>query len=890
MAIKKTQLYSILWESCNILRGSMDASQYKNYVLTMLFLKYISDKVQSDSDIFFDLPEGCFFNDIVALKGKPNIGEEIQKKLHVIARANPRLDHIINEADFDDSTQLGTGKAKVDTLTSLISVFQRDFLDFSKNRAGDDDLIGDAYEYLMKNFAAESGKKKGQFYTPAEVSRLMARLIGIHKDNRPQISIYDPTCGSGSLLLRAAAEYTKHRDGVSIFGQELDGATRGMAVMNMYLHGYDDPELEVGDTIEKPFFKSTPNQLETFNYVVANPPFSQKGWIKGEIKINDTFGRWGNSDNLPPIPPIGYEDYAFLLHIIKSINSQGRGACILPNGVLFRGNEEEAVRRKIIEKRYIRGIISLPTNLFFGTGIPACIVIIDKAKTSTSKGIFMIDARSGFTKDGAKNRLREQDIRRVFDAWEALENLEANGNLDDKEETIPHYARFVPYTEITNERNDCNLNVSRYITPVDTEIQQDLYAHLKLNGGLPTKDVEEGFSYLWRHCPTLKNELFEPLEENYYKLRVGRNEIPNTIIHNKEFSTLSGFFSDAIEEWYKLVSQQMFALAPGCQPKKLIADWSESLLEMLSEIDGLVDKYTIYDILLNYWNSAMQDDCYLISRYGWTVELSCDVLTTDKKSKEVKFVPKKNPTFRDYNCDLLPVHVVVNHYFKEENEAVNEAEERVSQLKGEIEQMEEEYPEELNDTVTEIISKYIYAICPKPLKGEKDVLETYLAINEKGKIGKEKREAIIAKNRNVFDRLSDMSVNAIKYRLKEVVNYAALPDDTIKLYKQYIDLNRELANAKTDVKQKISKLTKLVVAKYPTLQESEIKGMVVNDKWHTAIVGGAISAAFDVTVDIEQQVTALVDRYARRLSDIDASVRELEEKVNAHLAKMGFEL
>ena len=214
----------------------------------------------------------------------------------------------------------------------------------------------------------------------------------------------------------------------------------------------------------------------------------------------------------------------------------------------------------------------------------------------------------------------------------------------------------------------------------------------------------------------------------------------------------------------------------------------------------------------------------------------------------------------------------------------------MSQLKGEIEQMEEEYPEELNDTVTEITSKYIYAICPKPLEGERDVLETYLAINEKGKIGKEKREAIISENRNVFDRLGDMSVSAIKYRLKEVVNYAALPDDTIKLYKRYIDLNRELADAKTNVKRKILKLTKLVVAKYPTLQESEIKDMVVNDKWHTAIVGGAISAAFDVTVDIELQVTALADRYARRLSDIDASVRDLEEKVNSHLAKMGFEL
>lgn len=380
------------------------------------------------------------------------------------------------------------------------------------------------------------------------------------------------------------------------------------------------------------------------------------------------------------------------------------------------------------------------------------------------------------------------------------------------------------------------------------------------------------------------------MENNYYKLCVGRNEIPNTITHNKEFSTLSGFFSEAVEEWYKLVSQQMLALAPGCQPKKLIADWSESLLEMLSEIDSLVDKYTIYDILLNYWNSAMQDDCYLISRYGWTVELSCDVLTTDKKSKEVRFVPKKNPTFRDYNCDLLPVHVVINQYFKEENDAVNKAEERVSQLKGEIEQMEEEYSEELYDTVSEITNKYLCAICPKPLNGEKEILEDFLAINEKGKIGKDKRKAIIAENRDVFDQLNDLSVSAIKSRLKEVVNYAALPDDTIKLYKQYIDLNKELANTKADVKQKISKLTKLVVEKYPTLQESEIKDMVINDKWHTAIVGGAISAAFDVTVDIEQQVTALVDRYVRRLSNIDASVRNLEEKVNAHLAKMGFEL
>ena len=826
MAIKKTQLYSIIWESCNILRGSMDASQYKNYVLTVLFLKYISDKVKSDSDLYFVLPEGCSFDDIVALKNKSNIGEEIQKRLHLIAKANPNLDNIINEADFDDSAKLGTGKAKVDTLSNLIAVFQKDFLDFSSNRAGDDDIIGDAYEYLMKNFAAESGKKKGQFYTPAEVSRLMAMILGIHQDNRDQISIYDPTCGSGSLLLRAKAEA---QNGVSIFGQELDGATRGMAVMNMYLHGVDDAEIQVGDTIEKPFFKDGPTELMKFDYAVANPPFSQKGWIKGEVKINDTYGRWGTDDSLPPIPPVGYEDYAFLLHIIKSLKSQGRAACILPNGVLFRGNEEENVRRKLIERRYIRGIISLPPNLFFGTGIPACIIIVDKAKALTSKGIFMIDAREGFIKDGAKNRLREQDIRRVFDTWHTLETLEANGHLDDSE-PFPHFARFVPYSEITNERNDCNLNVSRYISPRDTEIQHDLYAHLKLNGGLPANDVDNGFEYVWLHCPTLKDDLFAPLATGYYRLAVDRKEIGNAIVFNKEFRTLNGFFSDAIEEWFNLIKTQLLSLAPGRSPKQLIADWSESLLEAVGMVDGMVDAYDVYDILMNYWHSTMQDDCYLISRDGWSVELSCETLATDKKSKEVKFVAKKNPTFRDYNCDLLPVCIVIDRYFKAEHDAVLKAEEVVAQLNSEIEQMEEEYTETLDYTNAEL---------KKTLKN---------------------------------------------------LEKTAQGDEDIAVIREYLTLAEKLKMAKKETKAAIAKLTALVLNKYPELTEDEIKDMVVNDKWHTFIVGEAINEALRVSFSIEEQVAALADRYSRRLSDIDASVRSLEDRVNSHLAKMGFEL
>lgn len=862
----------------------MDASQYKNYVLTMLFLKYISDRVKSDPDLYFELPEGCSFDDIAKLKNKPNIGEEIQKALREIAKVNPDLNNIIDKADFDDSALLGSGKAKIDTLSSLVSVFQRDFLDFSSNRAGDDDIIGDAYEYLMKNFAAESGKKKGQFYTPAEVSRLMAQIIGIHKDTRPQISIYDPTCGSGSLLLRAKA---LANNGVSIFGQELDEATRGMAVMNMYLHGVDDADIQVGDTIEKPFFKQNSTTLMTFDYAVANPPFSQKGWIKGEVKLNDTFGRWGAEEHQAPIPPSSYEDYAFLLHIIQSLKSQGRAACILPNGVLFRGNEEEKIRKKLIERRVIRGIISLPANLFFGTGIPACIIIIDKAKTNSTKGIFMIDARNRFTKDGAKNRLREQDIRRIYDTWDILETLEAENKLDDSE-IVPHFARFVSYTEICNERNDGNLNVSRYITPEDTEVRHDIYAHLKLNGGLPAHDVDEDLAYVWHHCPTLKAELFAPLCEGYYSLIGDKKQIGEVINANQEFCELSGHFSAAVEEWYHEVAKQMNVLTTDCTPKALIEEWGDSLLEILGDVDGLASAYDVYDILMRYWQDAMQDDCYLVSREGWKVELSAEVMQTDKKSKEVKFVAKKNPTYRDYTCDLLPVNIVVARYFQAEEDAVKHAEELVAQLSAEVEQLEEEYPDDLNNTLAEIKFAYACAICPEPIDGEEEIIKQYLNIKGSRKPEKEQKNAIIASHPEVFDRLENTNMSTLKLRLKEIRSYAKLPQETIELYKDYITLNNNLTNAKAQQKSAIAKLTKLVVEKYPLLTVDEIKDMVINVKWHTAIVGGAINEAWGVTYGIEEQITALVSRYERRLTDIEQSVGDLEKRVSAHLAKMGF--
>ena len=463
MAIKKSQLYRTLWESCNALRGSMDASQYKDYVLIILFVKYLSDKA-GQPGFRLKIPEGCYFRDFVSLKQNDRIGELMNTKLEAIKELNARQIGDLALPNFNDPAKLGSGRSMVETLSRLIGVFENDALDFSSNRAADDDLLGDAYEYLMKNFAAESGKSKGQFYTPAEVSRVMAKVLRIRELDRGEQTIYDPTCGSGSLLLRALAEASNHR--VSVCGQEKDSTTAALAKMNMLLHGISNSEIKVGDTLGDPQFKQM-GMLSTFDVCVANPPFSVKGWLSSSLE-EDLYKRWTKK----LLPPAKCGDYAFLMHLISSMKSEeGRGACILPHGVLFRGNAEYAIRKDIIQKRYIKGIIGLPANIFFGTGIPASIIVIDKKGKDSRKGIFFIDAKDGYMKDGAKNRLREQDIKRIVDAWEA-------------QQPIPHYCRMVGWSEI--ERNDYNLNIPRYIQPRDTEIQHDIEAHL--HGGLPAHD------------------------------------------------------------------------------------------------------------------------------------------------------------------------------------------------------------------------------------------------------------------------------------------------------------------------------------------------------------------------------------------------------------------
>ncbi|MFA6984572.1 MAG: class I SAM-dependent DNA methyltransferase, partial [Sedimentibacter sp.] len=370
MAIKKSELYSKLWKSCDELRGGMDASQYKDYILVLLFMKYVTDKYYGKDDALIEVPEGGSFLDLVKLKGNKEIGDKTNKVIRKLADAND-LVGVITTSDFNDTDKLGKGKEMVDRLSNLIAIFEDGSLNFGGNSAEGDDLLGDAYEYLMKNFATQSGKSKGQFYTPAEVSRIMAKIIGINNETRQDQTIYDPTCGSGSLLLKAVSEAPR---GLTIYGQEKDVSTVALAKMNMILHNNEMADIRQGDTITSPEFKNENGGLKTFDFAVANPPFSTKSWSNGINPLNDEYKRFDGFG----VPPEKNGDYAFLLHLTKSLKSNGKGAIILPHGVLFRGNAEGIIRKNIIQKGYIKGIIGLPANLFYGTGIPAAIIVIDK--------------------------------------------------------------------------------------------------------------------------------------------------------------------------------------------------------------------------------------------------------------------------------------------------------------------------------------------------------------------------------------------------------------------------------------------------------------------------------------------------------------------------------
>lgn len=811
VALKKTDLYSSLWKSCDELRGGMDASQYKDYILTLLFVKYVSDKAKTDPNSLIEVPAGGSFDDLVAFKGDKEIGDKINKAIGKLAEAND-LQKVIDLADFNDEEKLGKGKEMQDRLTNLVAIFQD--LDFRGSRAEGDDLLGDAYEYLMRHFATESGKSKGQFYTPAEVSRVMAKLIGISPDTPYSATVYDPTCGSGSLLLKVADE-APH--GLTIYGQEKDNATWALAKMNMILHGNEIADIRKGDTIASPQFLKN-DRLETFDFLVANPPFSTKSWSNG---LENDYGRFEFG-----MPPVKNGDFAFLLHMLKSLKSTGRGATILPHGVLFRGNTEAQIRKEIVRRGYIEGVIGLPANLFYGTGIPACILILDKKGAQDRDSMFMVDASKGFTKDGAKNRLRARDMHRIVDVF--ARRLE-----------IPGYSRAVPLSEIAGADNAYNLNIARYIDSSEREDVQDLTAHL--HGGIPNRDVEDLHDY-WVTFPALRDQLFQSLRQDYLELRLDALEVRATISDSQEVVAFMIRSSELVRDWWDAHRSELVDISSTTRPSVLIESLSESLLEAFRHLP-LVDEYAAYEQLMSYWQATMHDDVALIMSDGWDGAARPRKSIEDKNrkiSETPDLVIGSGRSASRYKMDLIPPDLVIGHYFQ-----VKRAE--LDDLNVALELASEEIAEFVEENSAEDAPLFDTA--------------------EDGKISKALAAA----------------------RLREATREGASDPDEIHALTKLLGLYDGETAAKKRVKAATASLDAAVLAKYSTLTLEDVQTLVINEKWKAAIALGIAAQSMRLVEVLSDRIGLLGTRYDTTLGEIESRVAELNAKVAQHLAAMGVE-
>ena len=887
MAVKKTELYSSLWASCDALRGGMDASQYKDYILTLLFMKYVTDKYKGQKYgdlIVFDKandpnpdPEkrtGCSFDDFIALKNKKNIGEGIDKIIARLAEVNEGLKGVIDIAHFNDETKIGKNKEMVDKLTKLISIFQRPELDFSKNKAEGDDIIGDAYEYLMRNFASESGKSKGQFYTPAEVSRILAKIIGIDKCSDHDATVCDPACGSGSLLIRALEEAPFE---ISGYGQEKDSSTAGLAKMNAVLHNKATIKIMAGNTFSDPQFKKAEDasELERFDYIVANPPFSLKNWADG-LKEFGRFSGYGDR------PPEKNGDYAWLMHILKTLKSTGKAAVILPHGVLFRGNAEATIRQKIIDKGWIKGIISLPPNLFYGTGIPACIIVIDKEGAKNRSGIFMIDASKGYIKEGSKNRLREQDIYRIVTTF------------NEKITTDPKYARFVLNKEIKG-KNEYNLNISRYIDSSDSEDIQDIYAHI--HGGIPIADID-ALEHFWKVFPSLKDELFDVFSEGYYKLNVEEDVIRQTIYSNEEFIAYGEKIDEAFSNWRNYADAKLKNLRTDISTKDLIVKLAQSILREFEDL-SLINKYDVYQILLAYWNEELSDDVSMIisDEAGYGAARKTENIMKETKKTDANGNPKLKVV--GWEGKLIPKKLIISALFSEEKRAMDDLMEFVAETDSRLMSLIEESAE--NSAFSEVIEGG--KVKSKEIRKKMNEIMSHVhtplidgLVKLQNMLPMKNKEYVEYINNNIILEVAytdkrTVTKTSVAYALGIARSEAPVPDvyaDDYKELKAAFKLAKKSEESTKLIKEMDKELDEKARKRYLTLTDDEIIELLINKKWYDTIGVGINELYATISYQLSDRIIELSKRYKNPLPNIMKQTADCEIEVKKYLERMGF--
>ncbi len=917
--MKKSELYSMLWEACNKLRGGVEPARYKDYVLVLLFFKYVSDRYKGQRRAEFTVSPGASFDDLIEAKGSSDVGERVDKIIQKFLEEN-KLAGALPDVSFNNPDELGTGKELVDKVSGLIGVFQNPSIDFKSNRASGDDIIGDAYEYFMMKFAQASGKSKGQFYTPSEVSRIIARLIGIG-EIEPSLTkkwtLYDPAAGSGSLLIRAADEAPVDERGnsiVTIYGQEKDTATAGLAKMNLILHQKGTGEIKKGNTLQNPAFLDDFNELRKFDFVVMNPPFSDKSWTDGIDVAHDKYHRFDGYG----IPSATKGDFAWFLHVLKSLGTNGKAGIVMPHGILYRGNAEKDIRIEVLKKHYIKGVISLPNNLFYGTNIAACIVIIDKENADERDGVFIINASQGFKKDGNQNRLREQDIEKIVQTFTNMEE-------------IAGYSRFVSYEDIL-EKNDGDLNVNRYVPLIDNVLPQNIAAHL--HGGIPERDIDS-LVHLWTISPSLKKKIFRCTDNrhNIYHLGVSSENIED-IIHSDDDiqKEVARETNEMFSAWKKTVREPLLTIDTNTNPRLFIRSISFELLKAYKSAQ-LLDAYDVYDCLLNYWLAKLQDDVYAIKNGGYEIAREIDYEYVAKKTKkEVK----------SFDGVIIPKLIIENEYFANELEQIQKALDSAEEMETKmVEMLEEESGEDgllfnvlnekgdnipkanINKRMKEIsnqaIENIVYDEEYKALIAYKDLLDKKGEADKKVKELRKKPEAISLKkyyeqaSRKVKAKMvkmlegearedgllykalnekgNNITQTSLDKRMKEISKQAILNsvyNDEYKALLAYKDLMDKKCETDKKAKELRKKLDAVVQKKYSKLTVEEIKELLFEKKWMAKLSIDIVDEADKTLNALSTRVLQISRRYEHTLEEIENKALNSRSDVIAALERMGY--
>ena len=754
--MNKQQLASKIWESANKMRSKIEANEYKDYILGFMFYKFLSDKevkwLKENDWTDEYLPDLTEDDAETVDTVRKNVG-------YFIAYENLFSTWISKGSDF-----------KADDVTVALQAFSR-LID--PHHKQDYDVLGFIYEYLISNFAANAGKKAGEFYTPHEVSLLMSEIVAYHLKDREEIKIYDPTSGSGSLLInigQCAARYMGNGNNIKYYAQELKENTYNLTRMNLVMRGIlpDNIVTRNGDTLEEdwPYFEEN-DPVNTYDplfvdAVVSNPPYSQ-AWNPNDKESNPRFSNYG-------LAPKGKADYAFLLHDLYHIRNDGIVTIVLPHGVLFRGGEEGTIRKNLIDHNNIDAIIGLPANIFFGTGIPTIIMVLRKNKQDSD--VLVIDASKGFEKDGKNNKLRACDIKRIVDAYK------------ERPEKIEKFARRVSRAEII--QNDYNLNIPRYVDSSEKAENWDIYA--SMFGGIPEAELQDLSAY-WTAFPHLKAALFSPDNEAYCHLNV--QNLKNAVLNHPDVVAFKTAFQNAFGDFDAYLKSAlidgMTALNAASEEERL----SREIFARLAEIP-LINRYAAYQLLDDDWKK-IAIDLEIIQTEGFAATKQVDPNMVLKKDAEVQ---------DGWVGHVLPFELVQSVKMHEEVAALRTKETRLSEISGEYESHLDELSEEdkeqnfVNDAkdafVAAEVKKAIKAreVEPATLSILEDVDALFAEEKTLKKKVKEDSAALHQRTKSVIEHLTDEEVRDLLHRkwiLHLIENLNSLPDAVLDDFVKQLD-------------------------------------------------------------------------------------------------------